>query len=160
MTSVVFHVPEINIEISADLARVLINELAVTPDRPGVIEARQARERIEHALAGGHRHPERLIDPEHVAVLRALDNLRRRGELHSELQELRSRLLGSGDPGIVSYSVRFAHDPLRTDRAFTSYAGRFAVGDRLILHGGDVGHVVRVEEDARNARERLVLEKD
>lgn len=48
-------------------------------DRPGVLEARQARELIEQALAGAHRQPVELGDSEHIATLRAFDNLRRRG---------------------------------------------------------------------------------
>lgn len=154
MGPVSFHVPDIDTEVPRDLVGILLGELDLIVREGAPFDAKQAAQTIRDVESGAISGPVNLTDSEHLAVIRALDNLRRGGVFPAPLPDLRDRLRGNYSPPTVTYSVRTLTEDIGS---FASYAGEFEIGDRLLLQN-EAWSVIRIDHDERHDRPRLVVD--
>jgi hypothetical protein len=158
---VTFSVPEVQITVSVDDARRVVDELR----RSARDDLRPERHRLADALEqtiAGQRDNQRLTVPklpndEQAALLRAVEHLRwAGGGMSKELGRLHFALKGWVLLPQINYDVVF--DTSVDKLSFTSYTGRYEIGDRLPRHDDECWEVIAVEPPPDGSdSERLIV---
>jgi hypothetical protein len=99
-----------------------------------------------------------LVETDLQMVARALDHLRNRGGTSPEIHSARDRLLMQLQIPPLTYRLRsWQFDWKDQDKAFWSYTGPYAKGDRLVTFGGHEFTVFDVLQEATNTQDGALI---